>query len=192
MEKLLKYENAKLKKQLIFTLPVTKDVCGRICPGCYALNSQRRFPAALAYRERRLHDSQQQDFVSRMVEEVIKFPKPVEAIRVHESGEFYSQEYVDKWYQIASMLPDTKFYAFTKRIRDFDFSKLKGLPNFSVVDSLHNGCLNYGTLESLKSAKSNSVICPATIKGTQTVCGVTCKHCWSKEAQEHGVLFVKH
>ena len=53
MEKLLKYENMKLKNQMIFTLPATKDVCGRECPGCYAIKAQKRFPkTVLPYRQR--------------------------------------------------------------------------------------------------------------------------------------------
>ena len=35
-------------------------------------------------------------------------------IRIHDSGDFYSPKYVEKWMQIAEALPGVKFYAYTK------------------------------------------------------------------------------
>ena len=189
-EKLLKWQNAKLRNQMIFTLPATMEVCNRKCPGCYAIKSQVRFPKALAYRERMLTYSKQDDFVDSIVAELAKSKRTIAAIRLHESGEFYSQAYIDKWVLIASKLPHLKFYTFTKRMKDFDFTALMQLPNFILIDSLMNGGLNYNTLDKLDHTK---VICPATT-AEKAICGVDCKYCWdsSKVAQKEGIQFVKH
>ena len=45
-EKLLKWQNSKLRQQFIFTLPAGMPTCNRVCPGCYALKAEVRFPAA--------------------------------------------------------------------------------------------------------------------------------------------------
>ena len=187
--KLLKYENYKLKRQFIFTLPASKEICGRTCPGCYAIKAQRRFPkTVIPYREARYKASLQDDFVDRIVNELSTTRRDVRTVRIHESGEFYSQEYVDKWYSIAKALPQFTFYTFTKRINDFDFTKLMNLPNFIVINSLQFNRLNYG---SLSEAPKKAFICPFTSTGN-AICGVTCRYCMTKQAQENGVWFKKH
>lgn len=193
-EKLLKYENMKLKNQLIFTLPATKEVCNRVCPGCYAAKAQVRFPKALAYRERMLERSKDSGFIEEIINEIKAHKKEVKAVRIHESGEWYSQGYIDKWYTIAKYLPNQKFYAFTKRMKDFDFSGLMGLPNFVVIDSMKFKGLNYGPKEDMVklSVEHGAMICPATLSNTKETCGVTCDWCWTKKAQKFGTVFVKH
>lgn len=194
-EKLLKYENMKLKNQLIFTLPATKEVCNMVCKGCYAAKAQVRFPKALAYRERMLERSKIKEFQQDIIDEIKNCKKPLEAIRIHESGEFYSQDYLDKWEAIAKQLPNHKFYAFTKRKKDFDFSRVEALPNFVIIDSLKFKGLNYGSYEDMLKLKveHGTMICTATFKGaSKDTCGVSCSWCWDKKAQQFGTVFVKH
>ena len=69
--KLLKYENAKLSHQLIFNLPATPQICGRVCPGCYAAKAQVRFKAVLLSRERNYLASQLPSFPSRVIAEIL-------------------------------------------------------------------------------------------------------------------------
>lgn len=187
--KLLKYENAKLKQQFIFTLPASKDICGRLCPGCYAHKAQVRFPkTVLPYRESMLAASQASSFVTTIVAELNSTRRASRTVRIHESGDFYSQEYLDKWVTIAQSSPSFTFYAFTKRIKDFDFSIAKSLPNFIIIDSLQSGKLNYGKLSTLDQSK---FICPSTL-GKPVVCGQSCRYCMTKTAQTNGVQFVQH
>lgn len=186
--KLLKYENNKLKQQFIFTLPAGMSTCNRICPGCYAMKSQVRFPAALAYRNCMLIASQQPDFADHIIAELSSTRRSARTVRLHESGEFYSQAYIDKWLTIATALPQFTFYAFTKRLADFNFSKLAALPNFVLINSLQHGGLNYAPLANLRS---NVFTCPATTGHTVT-CGITCKYCQTKKAQYNSVQFVVH
>lgn len=183
-EKLLKYENAKLHKQFIFNLPVSHEICGRQCPGCYALKAQIRFPkTVLPYREARYIASQQSDFAQQIIVELTTTRRSARAVRIHGSGEFYSQAYIDKWQTIATALPNFTFYAYTKRIKQFNFVPLMTLPNVVIIDSLMHGGLNYDKKENL----SKSIFtCPST------GCGTTCKYCQTKTAQKYGVQFVKH
>lgn len=37
-------------------------------------------------------------------------------VRVHDSGDFYSQDYLDAWYEIAALNPRKTFYAYTKSL----------------------------------------------------------------------------
>lgn len=53
-------------------------------------------------------------------------------IRVHDSGDFFSQEYLDAWMGLALLHPNKTFYAYTKSLH-LDF---KGLPdNFKIIQS---------------------------------------------------------
>ena len=185
---LLKYGNAKLHNTLVFNLPAGKSTCNRECPGCYAIKFQRLYPNVLPYRNRMLEASQQPDFVARISADISSCRKPFKFIRIHESGEFYSQQYIDKWQSIAEAFPQYTFYAYTKRIKDFDFTSISSLPNFVLIDSLIHGGLNYAKSTSLSSSVFT---CPATASKTVR-CGQSCTYCMSKIAQANGVQFIKH
>ena len=186
--KLLTRNNDKLKNQFIFDLPVSHAICGRQCPGCYALKAQKRFPAVLEKRNRMLLASRATDFASTIIAQLSATKSTTRTVRIHSSGEFYSQPYIDSWHTIATALPNFTFYAFTKRLADFDFSALSALPNFILINSLQYGGLNYAPLANLRR---DIFICPATA-GHAVTCGVTCKYCQTKTAQYNGVQFVKH
>jgi hypothetical protein len=67
--------------------------------------------------------------------EVMKKYHAGQKIRVHDSGDFYNQEYVDKWADIARANPDKKFYAYTKSLH-LDLKKLHNITNFHVIQSV--------------------------------------------------------
>lgn len=144
-------------------------------------------------------ESKKSTFINKIIAEINSEKKILLAVRVHESGEFYSQEYINKWVTIAKQLPNIRFYAFTKRLKDFNFTKLKALPNFVLIDSLKHKGLNYGTatdllklsLKGVYKSVNPPIVCPATLDKT-TNCDAKCKYCWSKQAQKTGVLFIKH
>ena len=54
------------------------------------------------------------DFIAVMSDEVRK--KKVEYLRVHDSGDYYSPAYIDKWVKIAEDNPHVNFYSYTKSI----------------------------------------------------------------------------
>jgi len=188
--KLIQQGNSKLgKDMMMFNLPATENVCGRVCDSCYAINEQNRFTNVLKARDARYKASLQPTFTSTVKAELKHLRKPPKYFRIHASGEFYDQAYINKWASIVKSFPDVIFYAYTKRLGEFDFSSLTALPNFVLINSLHFGAKNYG--------KKNEVplgafVCPdGTNQNVQ--CGKDCKYCQTKgKADIYGVYFIKH
>jgi hypothetical protein len=54
-------------------------------------------------------------------------------VRVHDSGDFFSQEYLDAWFDIARMYPKKKFYAYTKSLH---LDRSRRPENFQIVQSV--------------------------------------------------------
>ncbi len=196
---LLKYENSKLKEQLIFNIPVSKEICGRQCEGCYALKPQQRFPSVLASRERKYEASLDIGFHLKMDEELVYWDKWLtknrpdvkqRVVRIHESGEFYSDDYINKWTIIALCKQEFTFYAFTKRLKDFPylFGIFKSLDNVHIIDSLYEDNINFGD----DVTKTDMFVCPATTNHTDCSPEI-CRYCYKENgASENGVYFKKH
>jgi len=56
-----------------------------------------------------------------------------DVVRIHSTGDFYSEQYLSKWLRLWLALPDVQFYAYTKMVSMF---KLRFTPsNFTVVYS---------------------------------------------------------
>lgn len=186
--KLIQKGNSKISSMYMFNIPASMDICNTLCKGCYAHGEQKRYPTVLPARTARYAASQQPDFVSRVHAELASLRSRPRYFRVHASGEFYSQPYVNSWVRIAQRNPDITFYAYTKRRDDFDFSKLTALKNFVLINSLHHGRLNYGRIE---KAPEGAFVCPSYEKTTK--CGETCTYCMTKGAADvTGVFFKKH
>ena len=185
--KLIQSGNSKLGRNIyMFNIPATNDICGRICPGCYSIKEQVRFPSVIEARNKRLEASKQEDFAAAIIRELNSLKTKPKYFRIHASGEFYSQEYIDAWTKIASSFQHIIFYAYTKRLAHFDFSSISSLPNFVLINSLQFKGLNYGPLS---SAPTDAFICPSH---TGATCGLSCTYCMTKTAQTNGVWFIKH
>jgi len=186
-----------------FDLPVTEMVCGKkavntCMKDCYARKPQVQYPKCLPSRERKLAFSKSPSFTSWMLK-AIETLKP-KYFRWHTSGEVYSQEYLDKIVTICKatnhISPHTRFYMYTKRLEDFDFTEALKLDNLVIIDSLMYDGLNFGVID---KAPKGSFICPdykgsamriKTPKGP--ICGLDCTYCMTKRAQDKGVYFVQH
>ena len=109
--------NSKLPKTMgIFNLPAiqTCSNCLECKEFCYALKAERMYPNVLPSRMNNWGDSLNQLFVNKMVSKIIRLK--VKTIRLHESGDFFSQAYFFKWAEIAKQLPDIQFYTYTKAV----------------------------------------------------------------------------
>ena len=178
--------NSKLHRSVgIWDLPAGHTTCGIECKGCYALRSQKRFPAVMDKRERNFEFAKSKDFS-------IDIGKH-KYVRVHSSGDFFAQSYIDKWIEIAKSNLSTVFYAYTKRLKDFDFTKLKSLPNFVLHNSLlPDGSYNYDKdLGKLQAKCQQSYVCPATTNIAKG-CGYDCWWCMDKTNQGIQILFKEH
>lgn len=131
----LKWSNtSKLKKDKIvsFSIPALKT-----CPNsgyckslCYALQGRYLFSNVIEAREYNFKASKKIAFVILAISDINRLK--AKYVRLHDSGDFYSQKYLDNWIKIARAIPDKIFYAYTKS-NDLDFSKLPA--NFKVIFS---------------------------------------------------------
>jgi hypothetical protein len=184
---LLKKGNAKIDKScLVFNLPTS--VCPVQCPGCYAEKAEKRFPAVKVSRDRNYNASLDHiNFIVTILSEINK--SKLTKCRIHESGDFYSQQYVNVWYNIISNQPDVQFYAYTKREQDFNFEPLKALPNMNLINSITPTGLNYGDLDYCINLveKFGYTLCPCA-KGVHVDCMLECTSCLRVDK----VCFQKH
>jgi hypothetical protein len=56
---------------------------------------------------------------SAMIEEVSKRVKTGGYVRIHDSGDFFTDEYLEAWIDIARIIPGVTFYAYTKEVERF-------------------------------------------------------------------------
>lgn len=182
---LVKRGNLKINETVgIFNLPTR--VCGTICKGCYARKAEIGMHKAAVNksREANLEAAMSDTFVEDMKKEIareLKRKKPMTAFRPHESGDFFSQEYVDKWVEIVKAFPQLHFYTYTKKMHKFDFSVLANLPNMNLINSMTNLGFNYGDQEHCnKLIAQGYAMCPCR-RGVKVDCGKECTICHTTE-----------
>lgn len=133
--------NRKMNKGfLIWNIPAVKTCpgCTKICATkCYARKAEIAYPDALPSRERNLEDAKMESFADDMIYTIgrkVRRSKTFKGFfRVHESGDFFNQEYLDAWKRIASAFPSIKFLAFTKSFH-LDYSDIPA--NLQIVMSI--------------------------------------------------------
>ena len=140
-------QNSKLKKTskalglrvFNFGIPAYKSATGRVICGmadecikfCYAKKGAYIWSNVQPAFEKRYQLSKTDDFIDAMNNE-IKRKKP-DYVRVHDSGDYYSKAYLQKWIQIAIHNPDVKFYSYTNMV---DMILNTSLPsNYDIIFS---------------------------------------------------------
>jgi len=138
MKKTSKENNAKIFN---FSIPAYKTKSGKItCPFakecvkyCYAQKGNyTRFPKIGELMEEKYKISKTNTFIPLMNEEIRK--KKATHVRIHDSGDFYSIAYLNKWISIANDNKEVIFYAYTKSIKFF-INGLKLPKNMKVIFS---------------------------------------------------------
>lgn len=126
-----------LGKTLTFNLPA-----GKTCPAageckhfCYAKKGRFVFGAVKEAHLRNLALSKRPDFVKLANFELARMRKRPVCIRLHSSGDVYSQGYLNKLVKLASLNPDILFYLYTKSVH-FDWSEWLNLPNTKTIHSM--------------------------------------------------------
>ncbi len=155
MTKLLT-QNAKMKKTsqtngihiFNFGIPAFRSSTGfATCPnatqcvvGCYAKSGAYLWSTVAKAYEYRLAVTQSNDFVAQVCAEIDKVVKNKKSgdilIRVHDSGDFYSAEYLSKWLSVADHYASNKrvsFYAYTKMVTLVKSTKVPD--NFAFIFS---------------------------------------------------------
>ena len=133
-------QNSKLKKTskslglrvFNFGIPAYKSASGKLtCPFadacvkfCYAKKGAYIWSNVQPAFEKRYQLSKTDDFVNKMNQEIIK--KKPDYVRVHDSGDYYSNAYLRKWLAVAIHNPQVRFYSYTNCV---SMLKNANLPN---------------------------------------------------------------
>lgn len=137
-------------RYMIFNLPAQKtcpfatDMCRK---SCYAKKAERCYPSVLPSRENNYNASLKDSFADNMIESIgkmLKTPSYTKArhiiFRIHESGDFYSQDYTNKWKKIINHFKHVKklrFVAYTKSIDFFRADNYwKNMENVTLLFSI--------------------------------------------------------
>jgi len=120
------FNNSKVSKlnAVSFGLPAYQSSDGfLVCPQansckaiCYARQGHYLLSNVAAAREYNLAIIRNNitDFETKATEDLVKITNKI--VRIHDSGDFYSQEYYDAWNRIARHFPNKIFYAYTKSL----------------------------------------------------------------------------
>jgi len=156
--------NAKIDKTKIFSLPAgwscpfAKDCLakvprfgGPIITGpdaqfrCYAASGESLF--------QNTRDSRWNNFdlvkgksinqiVALLDNEIARFSKKYAIIRIHGSGDFFSQDYFDAWVEVVRRYPNKLFYAYTKAL-PFWVNRLGSIPHNLKLTASRGGKFDY-------------------------------------------------
>jgi hypothetical protein len=179
--------NYKLPKSTgIFNLPA-----GSTCPNCkdcydtcYARQAEIQYAAVRNFRaeNERLARNELIE-LTKLIKKQIK-RQNIKIVRIHESGDFFSDDYMVAWAGIAADCHDVKFYGYTKEKKAL---ALNNMENMNIIYSYVQGKRNYGSREYVLDLKQKygTYICPA--KG----CLTECTHCLTEDSvafEIHGNL----
>lgn len=153
--KLLSFQkgNAKLGKQIYtfslpsgFTCPFAKDclskadrVTGKIQDGpdtqfrCFSASQEALYPAVRNSRWNNFELIKQAIANNSLIDLIVSsLPKKATVVRIHVAGDFFSQTYFNAWLEVAKLLPNVIFYAYTKSI-DYWIARINDIPaNFKL------------------------------------------------------------
>ena len=173
-----------------------KGSCNCHCKKCYAMGGNYQFPdvkaSQLINQLLAMYDISQ---LERLIEGQIA-ADGIKKIRIHDSGDFLSDEYAEMWKRIKQRHPEIAIYTYTKTEHEELFDEF---PNANVVRSLvkmpdGSRRINFGTCREMYDIymalkdSSDIYLCPCDIPGIKAPeCG-NCMKCSVRRA----VLFIKH
>ncbi len=136
--------NSKLGKS-IWNFNISRSSCDGIrtveCDKyCYARKGNFLFSAVKKSMTRNLKSTKLETFVDKTVAQIDD--KDIRYVRLHACGEFYSQQYYDRWRRIAERCPNTKFLAYTRNTI-IDFSNRPS--NFTIYNSTDKSTVSLNT-----------------------------------------------
>jgi hypothetical protein len=135
MGKFLLTQNSELRPLGVFnwTIPALSAVLSdgqrvNTCPAagicatlCYARTNTYRFSNVLAAHTRNLElvVTDLASWEQSMIEELTHRRYRSKWVRIHDAGDFFSDEYLEAWLRIAAVTPDVTFYAYTREVSRF-------------------------------------------------------------------------
>jgi hypothetical protein len=111
---------------------------------CYAASAEMQYPNTRELRWRNfdlLKDNDtNRESIKDLIGKSLKYyeynNRKVSIMRIHESGDFYTQDYFDAWMDVASERGDILFYAYTKAIPYLIKRKGEMPKNFRIIASI--------------------------------------------------------
>lgn len=106
----------------VISCPFRTEMCEK---ACYALKAEKMYPTVNERRASNFEFSKSDEFVNVMIDQIEfelgrkKNKGKTVFYRIHESGDFYSYEYLVKWHEIASYFKGNRnivFMAYTKSL----------------------------------------------------------------------------
>lgn len=131
--------NSKLAKSSAYTvnfgIPALKTCpMAKQCKEfCYANKGAYAWPVVKNAYNYRFECTKLDTFPQLALSELSKIKK-LQAIRIHDAGDFYNRQYLHKWRYIAESMPEKIFYFYTKRVSLVKGEKLPS--NMKVIYSL--------------------------------------------------------
>ena len=137
------FGNEKLQKTdtVSFNIPAFRSADGfHTCPKagacetlCYARQGRYMMPNVAKPREFNLEKARGDlgEFTKLVCDDLSRIRNGI--VRVHDSGDFFSQPYMDAWFDIASRFPEKKFYAYTKSLH---LDRSRKPDNFQIIQSV--------------------------------------------------------
>lgn len=185
--------NKKLDKGCFIYSHTPITGCGAWCKDCaktcYAKPLYDLRPAVRKKWDANLALSKRPDFYAKFCQELKD--RSVKVVRLMQSGDFYNDAIINKFYRIMRDNPGVRFYGYTKNERAY--KKLNMLPNCNIVFSYVKGYLNFGSKEycNLLHKKFGTYICKLDEEAGEK-CTRDCKVCLDKVASKNGVCFEIH
>jgi hypothetical protein len=190
-KRLLSNKNIKLNGIFSFSLPAiltcNKKYIKHCSKYCYALKIGKLYPQYNVKMNYNYNESLKDSFIERINRELRTASR---YIRLHVSGDFYSQEYLDKWVNIAKSNKGNIFYTYTKNI-DLDFSQRPKNLIIYLSDDLRKAkqdtIKRFDGIASIKFTESKET----DFKGF-FVCLGDCSDCFKCMEKGNKILFKKH
>lgn len=200
-----------------FSLPAgPKFACPgatKACDGCYAMKGRHIFSnvqSAFAKNWLLIKQLEKKKNTKEAVKLLLEMiPEKANIFRIHESGDFFSQWYVNVWAEVVRQRPHILFWAYTRSFK-FNFTKLTRNKNFTLwasTDQYNEKQANrfvrrfrksgvkhaYGPWEHGKDVPNDSFVCPVTSKrlATEGACE-KCLLCVVKKRVSKNVVFLSH
>lgn len=110
---------------------------------CYAASAER-FPG--------VRNSRWNNFEAAKRGEIPELPKQAKHVRIHMSGDFFSQDYFDSWLEYCREHPSVEFWAYTKSL-SYWVKRIDRIPENLVLTASYGGRSDHLIAEyNLKSA----------------------------------------
>jgi len=198
-----------------FSLPAGPDFAcpgaTRACAECYAQRGRHVFPVVqrLVARNFIALNNANGDInkIYQMLLEMV--PENIPLFRIHEAGDFISQNYIEAWAEVIKNRRDTYFWAYTRSF-NFNYTNLTRNKNFALWASADNYNINeakqfvrryrksgtkyaFGPWNRNIKIPDNSFICPATNhKLDMNGACEKCMLCVVKKRTHKNVVFLQH